>query len=436
MRSLLLLTTLTATLLIVVGAHAQPRPATIGKEVPDIKLSWKRQGESGDDEYYLFRDLRGAIALFYYWRSSNLDSVERLAEMEALHGKYADKGVRFISVTADNEDKLNEVMEEREFTFFRYLFWQASGAYYYLGALSDPYIVLVDPRGRLAWRGVPDKRLEERLDDLIEHTRPPLGDEQWLGRRLRKSERFFDQREFGKAYTIVQDLFHMTDEAHSMHGRAEALKARCEESAKEWLREAVQAERDKDYEKAAYIVAEIAVRFEDPDEDEERDSSQGSRDEDDEDVRNRAAFEIGRMSGDRKLKGTIREAQEEAKGRLLNDRAADLEEDEYYLDAKQLYEETIEEYEDTDAAKEAKRRLRRIRRDDDIQKKIAERRAAEEAIRWLDIADHYAGGELYAEARDKYEALIKKHADTTAARRAKQRLTELPESDEKTARKP
>ena len=118
------------------------------------------------------------------------------------------------------------------------------------------------------------------------------------------------------------------------------------------------------------------------------------------------------------------------------DRAADLEEDEYYLDATRLYEETIEEYEDTDAAKEAKRRLRRIQRDDEIQKKIAVRRATDEAIRWLDIADHYATAELYAEARDKYEALIKKHSDTTAARRAKQRLTELPKSSEKTARKP
>ena len=143
------------------------------------------------------------------------------------------------------------------------------------------------------------------------------------------------------------------------------------------------------------------------------------------------------MNGDRKLKGIIREQLEEAEGRLLNDRAEGYEQDEYY-------EQVLEDHEDTDAAKEAKKRLRRIRRDDEIQKKIAERRAAEEAIRWLDTADRYAGAELYAEARDKYEALIKKHPDTTAARRAKQRLTDLPQPDEaaadserpETARKP
>ncbi len=423
MRSLLPLTTLVATLLIAASAHGQ-RITPIGKEVPDIKVSLV--GEEGQDEIYLFRDLRGSVALFYFWRSTNLGSVEQLSEIESLHGKYGNKGVRFVTTTVDKEDKVREVMEDREFGFFHERVWNATVVYHLLGALSEPYIVLVDPRGRLAWRGVPDKRIEDRIDDLIEHSKPPLGDEQWLGRRFRKADRFFDQREFGKSYTIAQSLFRMTDEAHRMHGRTESLRARCNESAKQWLREAIQAERDKDFEKAAYIVAEIAVRFQNLDEDEDDDSNRGSRDEDDEDVYNQAAFQIGRMSGDRKLKGMIRDAQEEAAARLLNDRAAEFEEDDYYLDAKHLYEEVLEEHDDTDAAKEAKRRLRRIKRDDEIQAKIAARRANEEAIRWLDIADHYVGAELEEEAREKYQALIKKHPDTTAARRAKQRLRELP----------
>ena len=241
----------------------------------------------------------------------------------------------------------------------------------------------------------------------------------------------------------------ITDEGHSVHGRAEALMARCEESAGEWLREAIQAERDKKYEEAARIVAEIAVRFEDPEADEEDDRRDrgGSRDRRDDGIQRQAEREIGRMNGDRILKGLIREAQQNARAELLNDRAANLEEDDYYLDAKRIYEEVLEEYEDTEAAKEAKKRLRRIERDDGIQKKIAERRAAEEAVRWLGIADHYAAFEFHAEAREKYQAIIKKHPDTTAAVRAKERLAELPESSDtkevaadskeaKTARKP
>jgi len=447
MCSLLRVTTLTAALLIAASAHAQ-RIATIGKEVPiDIKVSLS--GEEDKDEVYVFRSLRGGIALFYFWRSSSLHSIERLSEVEELYRKYRDQGVRFVSVTADNQEKYEEVTREREFGFYRWRIFHARFINRLLGAFSEPYVVLLDPRGRVAWRGVPDGRFEQRLQDLIEYTKPPIGDQQWLDRRFRKAERFFDQREFGRAYSTARELLEITDEGHSVHGRAEALMARCEEAAAEWLREAIQAERDKKYEEAARIVAEIAVRFADPEADEEADRRDrgGSRDRRDEDIRRQAEGQIGRMNGDRKLKGLIREAMENARGEMLNDRAANLEEDDYYLDAKSIYEEVLEEYEDTQAAKEAKKRLRRIERDDGIQKKIAERRAAEEAVRWLDIADHYAAFEFYAEAREKYQALIKKHPDTTAAVRAKERLAKLPEPSDtkevaadskeaKTARKP
>jgi len=419
---------LAATLWLAAPASAQ-KIATIGKVVPDdkIKVDW----EKGEEEVYLFRPLRGGIAVFYFWRSGNLDSVERLSEMAELDRKYRDKGIRFISVTADKKDKFEEIMKEKDFSAFRYRLWNGTILYYLLGALSDPYVVLIDPRGVLAWRGVPDDRLEERLADLIEQTKPPLGDPKWLERRYRKAERFYDRREYGRAYTIARDLFKMTDESHTAHDKAKAMMAKCEEAAEDWLKEAIQAERDKDLEKAARIVAEIAVRFEDPDEDEDKSKRRTGRDDREGSVKREAEQQIGRMSGDRKLKKLIRESRENAAGELLNDRAADLEEDDYYTDAKRVYEEVVKEYKDTDAAKEAKRRLKRIQRDKAIQKKIAERRAGERAVRWLDIGDRFAALELYDEAREHYEQLIEEHPGTTPAARAKERLRQLPKAQAK-----
>jgi tetratricopeptide (TPR) repeat protein len=424
-------TVMAAAILLVAAPASAQRAATIGKVVPDDKIKLER--ENGDDEMYLFRELRGGIAVFYFWRSRNLDSVERLAEMTALHGKYRDKGVRFISVTADKKEKFEEVARERDFSAFRYRFWNATVLYYLLGALSDPYVVLIDPRGILAWRGVPDKRFEQRLADLIELTNPPLGDPKWLERHYRQAERLHDQREYGKAYTIARALYKMTDESHSVHENAKALMEKCEAAAEGWLTEAIQAERDKDLEKAARIVAEIAVRFEDPDEDESDRSRRGSgRDSNDESIKRKAEIEIGRMNGDRELKKLIREARENAEGELLNDQAAGLEEDDYYVDAKTIYEKVIKEYEDSDAAKEAERRIKRIERDKSIQKKIAERRAGEQAVRWLDIGDRFAALELYDEARERYERLIQEHPDTLAATRAKERLSSLPKAKDAT----
>lgn len=422
MRTLLGITAAMTILLVAASAPAQ-QIATIGKEVPDVKVKSSQDGSS-DEEFYLFDALRGGIAVFYFWRSTSLDSLERLSQMEELHRQWGDKGVRFVSITADKQDKVEEILKEKNFDFFRFNFRELTVAYYHLGALSDPYVVLVDPRGILAWRGRPSDRLEERLADLHARTDPPVGNETWLSRRFRRAERFYDQHKYGRANTIAMRLFKMTDESHTMHGRAESLMAKCEEAADEWLKEAIRLEGEKKYEEAARIVAEIAIRFEDPDEG--KDQRSGDRG-DDEHIKRKAEREIGRMNGNRKLKKLIREARENAEGQLLNDRAGGLEEDGYYIDAKHIYEEVVKEHEDTDAAKEAKRRIRRIERDQGIRKKIAERRARDQAVRWLDLGDRFAAIELYDEARAHYERLIEEHPDTTAAQRGQERLSELPE---------
>jgi len=413
-----------ALLLSVAPASAQ-RVTTIGKECP-YEVRFSPTGEQdGAEASYLFRDLRGGIGLFYFFRSSNLVSVEGLADIQALYTQYRERGVRFLCVTADSVEKWGEFQQNREIGFFNAHYRNATLLYYILGAYSDPYVVLVDPRGRLAWRGVPDDLLGQRLGDLIEYTKPPLGDQAWQAGRFSRAERLFGQREYGKAYTIVRELFKMSGRGDALHGRAEAFMARCDAAANEWLREAIQLEQDGSIEQAVRIVAEIAVRFEDPDQDDDDNRDYRGRNPQ-EDAFHQAALVIGRMSGDRNKKKMIREAQNNARGELLNDQAAGFEEDGYYRDAKTLYEQTIEEYEDTNAGKHAKRRLRAIKRDKEIQQKIAAARGLEEGWRWLDIGDHLLTLELTEQARDKYKELVKKHPGTKPAERAAERLMKLP----------
>jgi tetratricopeptide (TPR) repeat protein len=416
---------LAAALLLVGGALAQ-ETATVGREVPDTKIKLKSRDK--EEERYLFRELRGSIAFFYFWRSTNTASVELLSEIKDLYRQYGDKGVRFLSVTIDNKEKVEEVFEEEEVDFFRDWFVEGALLHYMLGALSEPYVVLVDPRGILAWRGVPDNRLKQRLADLHARTNPPAGDKEWLGRRYRQAERFFDQGEYGRAYTIARHLVELTEEGDTEHGRAQALQFKCETAADDWLKEAIQAERDKDYEKAARIVAEIAVRFEDPTEEDEDRQQHSGRDQDEESVNRKAEREIGRMNGNRELKKLIRDARLEAEARLRNDRAAGLEDDGYYVEAKRIYEDVVKEYEDTDAAEEAQRRIKRIETDKAIQRKIAERRARDESVRWLDLGDRFAAIEMYDEAREHYERVVGEHPDVPEAQRARERLAELPKA--------
>ena len=417
---------LLAGLLLLARSEAQ-QTAVIGKQVPDVKVELKgsRQGKK---DHFFFRELRGSIVLVYFWRSTNTASVELLSQIKELYREFGNKGVRFISVTVDKQDTNKKVLDEKDAHFFRWEVFEGTLLHHMLGGLSEPYVVLIDPNGILAWRGVPDERLRERLADLHARTRPPAGDNDWLERHFRQAKRLYDQGEYGRAFWLSRLLFKITDEAHPVHGKAEALMAKCETAAENWLKEAVQAERAGKLEEAARIVADIAVRFEDPDEDkDQRGQSGGSRDERKQSVKHQAELEIGRMSGDRELKKLIREARENAEAELLNDQAALLEEDGYYLKARQIYEQVLEKYEERQAAREAKRRLRRIERDPEIQRKVAEHRATEEAFRWLDLGDRFAQLGLYAEARRYYQNIISDHPQTLAAERARQRLSELPE---------
>ena len=414
-----------------VASAAAQNTATIGKQVPDVRM---RLGRQSEDEIYVFRDLRGTVAVFYFWRPTSLGSVELLDRIRQLHERYASQGVRFCSAspTAD-VDGAEEILEEKGMHgVFRWSFY-GNGPSFALGAFSEPYVVMIDPRSILFWRGVPDQRLEERLQDLIEFSNPPAGDNEWKERQFRAAERHFDRRELGRAYTRALALYNATDQSDAMHGRAESLLDRCEQAGHEWLREAVQAETNKDFEKAARIVSALSVRFEErdpeitPEGSRNRGSSRDNRDDEDS-ARRQAEIEIGRMNANRELKQMIREARENAEGELLNDRALILEEDEYHVMARELYERVLEEYEDTNAAQEARKAIERIKSDRQIQKKIAERRGAEEAVRWLSIGDSFASFHANEQARDYYQRIIKEHPDSRAAERARQRLADLPKA--------
>jgi len=424
MRTVARLTTLAALLAPAATALAQ-KTATIGREIPDDRIEIiTREGEK---ERYYFREFRGGIAVFYFWRPMNQQSVQVLKEIDALRQKFGDRGVRFISVTPTKKEQFEEWEKNNEVPKFQhYVFGNI--LHHVLGAYSEPYVVLVDPRGILTWRGVPDRRLEQRLADLIEYTRPPIGDKTWLSRRYREAERFHDRGEYGRAYTLARDLYEMLGPDHADGARAKALMDRCEAGAQKQLEEALQAERNKEYEKAARLVAEISVRFQDPDEERQDERGRGGgsgREGQKESIKRKAELEIGRMNSDRDLKKLIRDARNNAEAELLNDRALYLEQDDYYVEAKHIYEKVIADYKDTDAAREARERLKRIEQDKRIQEKIAERRARDQAIRWLDLGDRFAALKLYDEARDYYERLLREHPNTLAATRARERLQEL-----------
>jgi tetratricopeptide (TPR) repeat protein len=299
------------------------------------------------------------------------------------------------------------------------------------GAMSLPEVVVVDPESRIVWRGSPNDRLEERLLAICEQTQPLAGDPKRMAQRMRQSDKLLDQGEIGQAYTLARSIWLVTEDGSSERGDARNKMDKLEAAAGEWLKKAIEAERAGEKDKAARIVAQIAGRFDDPElRDEQR---EGDKDKDKLQVVKDAEAEIGRMNGDRTLKQAIKAAQDQCQAEVLLEKGADFEEVNRFDDALVCYRQVIKKYKDAAGAKTAQANIDKIKNDKKLRVAVDKSRDEAEAARWLDIADRCAKLELFDEAREYYERLVKEHPKSEEAKQAKEKLSKLPAPAKETA---
>lgn len=383
--------------------------ATIGKQAPDILVVRADKG-SNEDKRHVIKENRGHLVVFYTWRASSRESVNGMKPTRKLVEKFKDQGARFIPVSVDSKERWEEYTKEHGEPQNTEIVFQARQMANQLGAMSEPYIVIVDGHSIVRWRGAPDGLLADRLKYLLERFPPPAGDEQWLSSRVRESERLLDRGEVGKAYSTIKEVFDFTDESSPKHAEAQGRMEKLESAAAKWLDEAIKAENAGDYDRAAYIVAQISVRLKDTD------------------IAHNAEDEIGRMRGRRELKEKIRTALKNAEAEVKLEEADELADAGEYDAALRIYKQVRddEDYEDTDAAKRAKRWIERLRKDDDLKTKVAAARAERRADRYLNIAEEYARVGMTDEARSYYQKLLDEYPNTAAATLADKLKKRLP----------
>lgn len=393
------------------------RAQVFGKPVPEFELQEERDGKK---KHYDFKDLyRGRVALCYFWRTSSIECIDGFKMLTDLQKKYKSKGLRLVSFCADSKERYEKAVKELspDLVFTDRFF--GTGALLvqerYFGAMSQPEVVLLDPRGYIVWRGTLRDGLEEAIKEVIEYSKPAAGNEAELRRRFSMAEKFESQREFGKAYTAAENLKKITDGDSNMQEKARSLMEKLAESGSKWLKEALDAEKADDIEKAARIVAEVSVRF-------------GAKDEEGKtrDVARDADNEIGRMNGDRKFKEPIRDAIENAKAEVLMDAAAELEFQGWYDDAVETYTRVTEDFKPTKAAKAAKEAVERIQNDKTIQAKIADMRLDDSAHRWYFLGKWYTNAQMIPQAREQYERILKDAPKSAVVPKAKEALGKLP----------
>ncbi|MFI9652792.1 redoxin domain-containing protein [Guyparkeria halopsychrophila] len=127
-----------------------------------------RNGEPVD-----LASIKGKPTLITFWATTCPGCVKEIPHIQALHDKYADRGVNVVglAMSYDPLDQINKMVEERDMT---YTIWQdqdGRGAEVFGPVRVTPTTFILDAQGRIEFQkiGVFDvDRVERTLDRLLE----------------------------------------------------------------------------------------------------------------------------------------------------------------------------------------------------------------------------------------------------------------------------
>jgi hypothetical protein len=430
MRSALILAALTVMMLIPAAAA---QTARIGEKMPEITIEgWSietaddddrdgdrdrgRHGRDSRNEATLPDDFEDYIVVLYFFRTDDPTSMEYLETVEELHDEFRELGVQFLALSGETKEQGEERVEDRPLRI--HFAWVGHDWVTRICKVAAyPQVYLLDTSGVLVSRFHPGDDMAEKIRQQMRRTPPASADPQTINERFALARAALAQHKYGQAYTHAAYVERVTDDESDRGREVDQLLDQIEEGAAEQLREAREAARREDYDRAAEILAEIAVRFR-------------GRELSDE-----AELEIGRLMGNRELKPLLNRAHDEAEARLAFERAVAAEQEGRYLTAVRRYRAITADYGNTDTSEKADEAVTRIQDDPAAQRAIRRILDEEQAERWLEIAERFSKVKMHAKARVYLQRILDELPDTRSAPKARAALKDLPAETPKTAEK-
>jgi thiol-disulfide isomerase/thioredoxin len=113
--------------------------------------------------------LRGDVVLVEFWTSSCGACIKAIPELNSLHDRYADQGLRVLALTPQSRQGVEWVMTKSP---IRYAIGAGSKARFTWGVSSVPRAFLIGRDGRVLWYGRPSDGLEQRVVNALEAPSP------------------------------------------------------------------------------------------------------------------------------------------------------------------------------------------------------------------------------------------------------------------------
>lgn len=115
--------------------------------------------------------LRGKIVVVEFWATWCPPCRDSIPHLNELHKKWASKGVVIVGLTDEHRAKVSQFMKKLPMHYIVGTGSKDGGRY---GVNGIPHAFVVDPEGRVVWRGHPMGGLDQAIEEAYQNAPPKL----------------------------------------------------------------------------------------------------------------------------------------------------------------------------------------------------------------------------------------------------------------------
>ncbi len=395
------------------GQSPEDEKVKVGDWAPDLEAKvWINAAGtlSAADEPSL-REYRGLVTVIVFWVSHHEGGRYLLPYINVADygGRFGGSGLTFVGVTDADRKRTEDWL--RESKIFFPVGCESNAAEDY-GITEFPSIVIVDPEGKVAFKGAPSENFFSAIGDVQEKTPPTRTNPEEAARSATWLD---DAREkiragnFRRAYVLAADAWINTVLGDKLKSEAFAYADLLELMAGDEIAKVPALLESKEYAEAARILAGVRRDYRGTD---------ASRD---------AKAMIDRYSEKHDaFKAAISAfGDERAAAKLLLD-ARDSILRHNFGDAFKVLDRIVKEFTNTEAAGHATDLIARMKENPAVWSTVRDKSAESDCRMWLSQARSYLKAGRTKEARELLERVMDSYPDTSYAEEAKRELIEMP----------
>jgi len=387
----------------------------VGSYAPDVEAKEWLDAEATlpEEEIPSLKELRGMVVVLFFWVSfhSGGESFMPFINIVATNPRLGrTQGITVIGLT-DAARKTVEPALKKEKVFFPV--GVESEIYKDYEIESFPRLVIVDPDGKVAWSGGPDKFNEvvTTIFEVIEKTPPRMThpeDAELCREDLATARAAIRKGEWHEAFDAARSAFE-----RAVTG--DPLKTICldtldliEALGRDKMGRVDQLLDDEKYQEAVDILRQVRRTF--------------------------RGLDVSKKAKERL--NALKEKYE-AIGGILQDQQDEHKAAELYLEAREWVEERrfgpacvqleliLKDYDETDAAEFAERMLERMQENPAVMVYVRDHKAARDCQSWLSQGRAYKATGRIDKARELFQRVIDNYPDTRWAQQAERELINL-----------